>query len=493
MTLISTAVNFFKFRTKQIVFLLLSFVIVTAAQPDWSRWACVVASCVGYALFWKGMLLSEQKRSRFCLAVLWFAGVEAFHLNWFFADRYVGGYIYPFLFLLFVGLGAQFGMISLFIRKPKMDLLQMLAISGGWTLFEWSRLHLLSGFSWDPVGLALTGTTTGMQMASAVGVYGLSFWVFFTNLLALRLFSNYSLYEGGVWAAVLATPYVFGITHLAIHSRLMELDPHPPLRALLVQTSLMPEEKMPLPDALPPLSPYQQWERILKLLHPYLDNTHDLIVLSEGVVPYGTDYPIYLQEKVLQSFKGVFPQFNAPLSERPRVGNRYWAQSLANFTGADVVLGLEDVDPQHAYNAAFLLRPFEHQNKRYEKRILVPMGEYIPFEWCKRILAKYGITDSFTPGKKAQLFEMKNRVAGISICYEETYGHLMLSNRRQGADVLINLTNDVWYPRSRLPMIHCLHGGLRAVEGGLPLLRSCNTGVTCGVDSLGRVVDLPPF
>ena len=121
------------------------------------------------------------------------------------------------------------------------------------------------------------------------------------------------------------------------------------------------------------------------------------------------------------------------------------------------------------------------------------MGEYIPFEWCKKILSKYGIVDSYTPGSSAKVFQTARVPVGISICYEETYGNLMRESRQNGAEVLVNLTNDVWYPRSRLPIIHFFQGRLRAVEGGVPVLRSCNTGVTGGIDALGRVVAELPY
>src|ERR1700733_2535513 len=231
-------------RIKQLIFFTLSFIIVALAQPDWSVWGCVLASCVGYALFWKGALICKSKKGRFFLAFFWFFLVSACHLNWFFADRYVGMYIYPFLILLFAGLGVQFAIVTLFINHPKqMGIVQMLGVSGVWTIFEWIRLFLLSGFSWDPVGLALTGTLTGMQMASVVGIYGLSFWIFFTNLLALRILFQPAWLPIGVLAAVMGTPYLFGYVHLSFHASLMRLYPQPILNTLLVQTSLIPEQK----------------------------------------------------------------------------------------------------------------------------------------------------------------------------------------------------------------------------------------------------------
>jgi apolipoprotein N-acyltransferase len=166
----------------RIFYLIFSFLIVAAAQPDWSPLACILASCFGYALFWKGMLCFKK---RFFLATLWFAAVQGVQVSWFLSDRYVGGYIYIFLLILYIALGIQFGLISLFIRKD-LSLYRMLGISGGWALCEWVRLYILSGYSWNPAGIALSGTLYGMQMASAFGVFGLSFWIFLTNLMSFQ-------------------------------------------------------------------------------------------------------------------------------------------------------------------------------------------------------------------------------------------------------------------------------------------------------------------
>jgi apolipoprotein N-acyltransferase len=115
------------------------------------------------------------------------------------------------------------------------------------------------------------------------------------------------------------------------------------------------------------------------------------------------------------------------------------------------------------------------------------MGEYIPFTWCRQLAAQYGITGSFTCGKSAKVF--KGPVPfGTSICYEEIYGHLMRQNRLLGAELLVNLTNDGWFPQSHLPKQHFDHARLRTVENGIPLVRACNTGITGAMDSFGRII-----
>lgn len=483
----------------QLFLVSLSLVLVGLAQPDWSPFCCILAAASGYALFWYGMGMCRGKLKRFFLAGVWFAGVQALHLSWFASDRYVGSFIFVFLAILLICLGICFGLFSLLIPpSDRLSLLRICSLAGGWTLFEWGRLFLLSGFSWDPIGFALTGSIVSMQMASAFGMFGLTFWVVFTNLFALKVFSKkHRIFQSSLWVLIATVPYLFGWQEISFHRQLQAQTHYPSLNVLLVQTSLYPEQKVVFQgEEHLSLSPIDQWRLILSLLKPKLGHPVDLIAFSEAVVPYGTDVPLFYFREVAEAFRDIF-QIQLQNEEGPNavVGNAFWAQALSNVFQADIVIGLEDIQEREdgyftAYNAAFLFQPGGGDRRRYEKRVLVPFGEYIPFEWCKKILVRYGILDSFTPGKEAKVFPGKKASIGMSICYEETYGHLMRENRLRGASILVNLTNDVWYPKSRLPIVHYLHGRVRAVEGGLPVVRASNTGVTCAIDSLGHTLSM---
>ena len=64
----------------------------------------------------------------------------------------------------------------------------------------------------------------------------------------------------------------------------------------------------------------------------------------------------------------------------------------------------------------------------------------------------------------------------------------MRLRRKNGAKLFINITNDAWFPKSKLPKKHFDHGKIRSVENGVPIIRACNTGVTVGVDCFGKVL-----
>jgi apolipoprotein N-acyltransferase len=395
------------------------------------------------------------------------------------------GYYILFVYLfLSLFLGIQFGLLTLFLSTKN-----LFALSAFWTLFEWSRLHIACGFSWNPIGLALAFNETPLQAASLFGVLGLSFWVMLVNLFGFKAFREKNLTTCGVWLLLAGAPYLFGWIHLQLHTGHIQGNP---LHVALVQTGLLPSEKIPLPyrkDAY--ILPQEQWQRILSYLQSAKSPAWDLILFPEAVVPLQADTPHYSVEQILSLFPSHAhsPPLAYPFVQNRKASNLFWAKAIANSYQADVVIGLDHYDAQSEkfFNSAFLISPETSKVERYDKRILLPLAEYLPFPWLYRWTKSYGIYDFFSHGKSAAPLKGK-RALSVSICYEETFSEGIRKAVRAGGDLLINLTNDNYYPHSLLPEQHFSHARLRTVENGRPLLRCCNTGVTAVIDSLGRVV-----
>ncbi len=506
-------------RKQKAICFLLSFLVVALGQPATCWWCALLAAGCGFAIFWRFLLTIQHASTRFWLGAVWFTLVQLVQLAWAISHPYL--YIYGVWFFTAFFLGLQFGLICAFITPARVFRLKWnLALTGAWVLLEWSRLFILSGSSWNPVGLAFAGSTVSLQMASLWGVYGLSFWVMLVNFFALRMWLTYAIVQTPVsqkaeasivWLFAYCLPFIMGSIQVSLHGPSLEKTAsyaHGDFWTVLVQTNFPVEEIIPFEspqDAVDFVA--DEWRQILTLLQPYLHQKNDLIVTPEYVVPFGTFNPLFRHEMVKKTFADVLgkeavkalPSFEPHLAYAVKtdagdvwmVNNAYWAQAIANVFKANLVVGFEDreheegKDPE-CFNAAYFFCPHGGGMQRYEKRVLVPMAEYIPFEFCRKMAAAYGITGSFSPGKEAKVVNCGITPVGLSICYEETYGHLMRENRQKGAEVLVNLTNDGWYPFSSLPKQHFEHARLRTVEMGIPLIRSCNTGITGGIDCLGR-------
>lgn len=503
----------------KIALFIASLIIVALGQPATYGWLGLFAAGLGYAGIWRVMLSVRTTAQRFWTATIWYTLVQMIQLNWAISHPYL--YIYMVWFTSSFVMGLQFGIISLLISPNRLFQLRYnFAVAAGWTLMEWLRLFILSGSSWNPSGLAFASNLYSMQLASIWGVYGLSFWLMIVNQFALRFwllcettFANIAekASAGVVWIVAFGFPFVLGMVQVAMHDHLMakteELS-RGDFFAVLIQTNFPVEEIIPFETPQHAVEfVADEWRQILTHLKPYYQQRTDLIVTPEYVVPFGTFFPIFKHQDVVNAFTEVLGEGSVKLLPHLEphlayidktidgpiwmVNNAYWAQAIANVFKANVIVGLEDKEfkqdhTYNAYNAAYYMCPRGGMMQRYEKRVLVPMAEYIPFTFCREMAACYGITGSFACGTEAKVMQCGNLPVGLSVCYEETYGHLMRENRLKGAAVLINLTNDGWYPNSTLPSQHLEHARLRTVEMGIPLIRSCNTGITGAVDCLGR-------
>lgn len=496
-------------RQSAFFFLSLSFLIVAFGQPAWLPYLGTVSSIAGFALFFRVLLGISESSRRFWVATIWFACVQMVQLSWFLTHPF--SYVYGlFLFLTF-GVGAQMGLFALLLTKERIrHWAGILSLASFWALSEWTRLFFLSGFSFNPIGIALTDSLYGLQWASLFGMYGLSFFIVLINLsLARAWIDGWKRSLLLVWAIVALIPFLFGFIHLQMHKEKLEVmskKPEGVIRALLVQTAFPIEEIMPFETWEAYLRYTEnEWAEIFKTIAPEQNKHVELIALPEYVVPFGTYMAVYPFERLEQAWVRYFgkkaaeklPDLKPPLAleveGKWHVTNAFICQGLSNLFEADLVAGLQDdqwIDPatRQSYSSGFYFWPGGTVGLRYEKQVLLPMAEYIPFEPCRKMAAEYGITGSFTCGTGAKVFPGCKAPFGISICYEETYGHLMRQNRERGAELLVNLSSDVWYPDSRLPKQHFDHARLRTVESGIPLIRSCNTGITGAINSLGEIV-----
>jgi len=487
----------------------LSWAIVAFGQPAYGSLPSLLCSLLGFAPLFSVVADLPLKR-RVALGILWFAGVQGVQLYWFtsleaFGDPMmkIGGWA-AYLFLVCLW-SIQFGLFAIFITRER--LLQIrgaLLMASIWSLLEISRLYVLSGFSWNPVGLALTGNLVTAQVVSVGGIYLLSFWIVFQSCILYRAVecdqTGRALRGSIPYLLTAAIPWIGGAVLLGLGQRGAQLDQS--LRFAIYQTQSPPEAAFLAGNRNPVEATFLRWMEVIdevKLLKEEVEKGGgqiDLLLFPEYFVSFAMERPIYPFEwidQALGSLGSVGSSVGSMGGERTEyVSNQWIGQWIANYLDADVVIGMEITGARGQENGAALFVPQGKEVATYSKRILVPMGEAIPAEWLKPLAAKFGVTDSFIAGTKAGVLHGKNGAVGVSICYEETFGHLMCENRALGANLLVNLSNDIWYPNSLLAKQHFDHGRLRAIELGLPLLRACNGGISSAINPDGREVELSP-
>jgi apolipoprotein N-acyltransferase len=487
----------------------LSLGVIALGQPARLGWLGAIAAVAGFTLFFSTLPTRQTKLKRFISGAAWFGAVQLIQLSWMTSIEFQGYYVLILYSLLALGLAAQFGLLTLVVPADgKIQISKVLFCAALWTLMEWLRLFFLCGFSWNPVGLALTHFTHSLQFTSLFGVFGMSFWVMLTNLWGVNVLrsTRFNRDKTLAWAALACIPYLFGAVHLNYHLG-NSLKEENKLDVALVQTSLLPSEKVPSANRMHEfIPPSDQWKRIISSLKEKQKNRWDLIVLPEAAVPLLSDltfYPYELVKELLVAELGQdvvrqFPSMTYPhAEERVLFENKIWCvsnlficQTLANHFQAEVVAGLDHTEKGKGknFNSAFYFKPNSITHDHYDKQILLPLAEYLPFECLRPLTKNYGILEFFTQGSGAKVFGQKVPFS-LAICYEETFPEIMREGRSKGSKLFINLTNDNYYPHSTLHEQHFSHARLRAVENGTPLVRACNSGVTAAVDSLGQILD----
>jgi apolipoprotein N-acyltransferase len=172
---------------------------------------------------------------------------------------------------------------------------------------------------------------------------------------------------------------------------------------------------------------------------------------------------------------------------------------LARTNKVWIIIGADDFDPRPGaktladcdfFNSSFIINPEGRIAGEYRKRNLVMFCEYVPFtDWLPFLKHLTPITGGFTPGKGPVQFVMPDLNVNVSvlICFEDAFPHLARQYVSDDTDFLINLTNNGWFGEGAAQWQHAAAAIFRAVENGVPLVRCANNGLTCWVDSHGRL------
>lgn len=487
-----------------------------------------------FALTPLGLLAIRGKPSRRRLLLTYLAGFLwwAVMVRWLYqvtGAGYFGVSAYLALYLpAFVGVAG--------IIHRRLAIPATLGIPLVWVGLEYVRGLALTGFPWFLLGHSQP--TVMIQIADIFGAYGVSFVVAMTGGLLIDLSLHPLVRRDGTgrarmgrmlrqsllgWSVVMAATLTYGIWR--IHTT-------PPakggLLVAVVQSDVPQSNKMSPSVA----QRRKDFRALMKLQEDALAGQPRLIVCPETIVPAGLNgeslraaaiageqlekHPPDLATELGQHIRDdlertkMFAEAHRTLGDFARTHRVHLLVGAHRYTDWQLftVQGWTGVAPQpdKTYNTAFCYDANGRIAGYYDKIHRVPFGEYVPWvenwPWAKRLFIKYltpyNSDYSLTPGDQYKVLTLCDgqsdrpwRIAA-PICFEDVISYVCLracyGRGGKRVDLLVNLTNDGWYPGTAEAYQHEQIARFRCVENRVPMVRAVNRGVSGFIDSAGRIV-----
>ena len=441
---------------------------VAGPLPAWRgalAWIALVPLLI--ALLDRRLRIRDAALLGYVCGFLWYLGT----CYWVYSTMHVYGGLSVFmgvvvmvLFCLYLGLyHALFATIVALLRTytPKMGII--FAVPFVWITVEFARARI-TGFPWNLLGYSAIESHWSVLLAPVGGVMLVSF------LLACgNAFSTWVLLVFAATASIakkvilgLSVVVVGLIAYLGIATYSWDVNwwKGPWEIAVMLQPNLNVGAEAhgfrrdPLQDAMQ-LS--------------MTDQPRTVTLWPESPALLATDDPLIREKWMLLASKT-----NAPL--------------IAGSLGMK-----ETFKGRYLYNSAAVIDPDSGYVGHYDKIHLVPFGEYVPFESIFSFAS--GLTQEvghFQPGEQRTVFHTGGHSYGVFICYESIFGDEVREFARNGAQVLINLSDDGWYGDTSAPFQHLNMARMRAIENHRWVLRDTNNGITGSIDPNGGVHDTIP-
>ena len=339
---------------------------------------------------------------------------------------------------------------------------------------SWTFLELiaapLTGFPWLPLAGALVQWPALVQSAAYISQYGT---VFFWLLALHPLILPFCLDQRPKWplsiaaCTLIAVHIAFGF--LCLKGSPLVTQPEGPmsLGVLFVEGNIDQNQKWRPSMQRATVEHYRKLtqEGLQRLDHPKV-----LVIWPETALPFFFERNLLLQGFVRQTAR----EHACPL--------------LFGTPGAGTAS-----NPRGIYNRAILLDDQGEDRGQYDKEHLVPFGEYTPafldFDFLKPLLQGVGV---YAEGHNSGPLRYGEMAAGMLICYEGIFPWLAQERVRQGANLLIDISNDGWFGQTPARWQHLYLTCLRAIEQQRWILRATNTGISAVIDQQGRLVATGP-
>ncbi len=348
--------------------------------------------------------------------------------------------------------------------------------ASAWVATEWLRsTTVFTGFGWNGLGVAMHGNLPLIQAADLVGVFGLSFLpVFFACTFWNTLTRLLIAFRGeGTCRSRLDLTLALILLLVTASYGMLKLSAKEEdsitVRTVLVQpnVSLVDSATGRLVEQT-----YQHLDQFTRMYGTAKEGktTTDLIIWPESALP------VNLEDR----YRQLPPDFH-----KNYFNGMLQSGDFSIFFGTDLfesdVIG---------HVSSVLFHGSTDQRQEYHKVHLVPFGEYLPLRDIPPFsFFRSMFEGAFTPGVKTEpLLLAQPQVQIIPlICFEDTVGSLARKFVREAPQMIVNITNDGWFLQSEEPEVHMINSLFRAIELGRPMVRATNTGVSCFIDTCGRV------
>jgi apolipoprotein N-acyltransferase len=391
----------------------------------------------------------------------------------FFVDAQTFAWLTPFAVLglpaylaLFPAMG--FALARLLWTK---DATRILALAASLTISEWLRGHALTGFPWNAYGYALSEPLPLAQTASLIGLWGMTFLTvsIFASPAALidRTRERTMPWRAPAAAvALLAIMGLFGAIRLSLHPTALVAG----AKLRLMQPNLQQDAKFNYAAKAEVMKKYLALSD--RASGPQSTGVRDATIL---IWPESA-FPFFLTREAdaMAEIADLLPKGTVLITGSVR------APDLPPGTRIT-----------RAYNSIYVIDHDGSVLAVYDKLHLVPFGEFLPFQ---NLMEKLGfeqltrVQGGFIPGTVRHALPIPGAPRALPlICYEAIFpGDVARRGERPGW--IVNLTNDGWFGISTGPYQHLQQARMRAIELGLPLVRSANTGVSAVIDPVGRTL-----
>lgn len=348
-------------------------------------------------------------------------------------------------------------------KKIKNHFLGALWIALVWIAFEFLRAEMpILGTGWNVLAYSQSNYLPIIQFSNVFGTYGLSFLIVFVNACFYYVVCEKKVLIKRLGFLLTALIVLVGLLFYGENNLRTPKKPVDLLRISVIQPNIPQSLKWE------PMAKEKVLEIHEKLTRLAIFDDPDLVVWPEAAFPgyFNRDAS---SEKISQIAK----ELEVPIL----LGAPHWKNKETIF------------------NSAYLIDKQGTLIDRYDKLQLVPFGEYVPLKmilgWLAPIAYSFGVSE-FSAGDEFVLFDFPEKKVsfGTLICFEDVFPKIARQFVNMGAKFLIVITNDAWFGKTGAPYQHLQASVFRAVENGIPIVRSANTGISGFISYKGKVLEI---